>query len=215
MDLTKTDNDFTNEEVEKINNFVKDGCPGLATFAADEFKINNMFGLYMAGKTYTEISRCLTTKKNLVLYMSAKMNWYEKRMSHINDIQNSMTQKISDTRIQSLNFIADLINFHHKFYGEQIEEYMATGDSSKIANLDLKSLGQYFKSIEMLEKILNPVNVTSGNSKKNGATININTPDGSTVRALDENTVEITPSATGEVLKALAKLKDEKKQQNK
>lgn len=213
MDLTKIENDFTPEEGETVNNFVKSGCPGLAVLAADEYKINQMFSLYMAGKTYTQISTSLGVKKRLVLYMAAKMKWYEKRMSYINDIQNAMTQKISHTRVQSINFIADLINFHHKLYGEKIQEYMATGDEDKIANLDLKSLGQYFKSIEMLEKVVNPGNIRTP-PVKGGTTVNVNAPDGATVRALDENTVEVTPSSSADILKALTKLKDKEKTKN-
>lgn len=208
MDLSKIDNDFTEEEAQRINTFVANGSIGLETLVKDEHKVNSLFGLYMAGKTYTEISKISRVKKDLVLYMSAKMKWYEKRMEYLDDIQNQMTQKLKNTRVQSLNFISDLINFHHKYYGDEINEYLRTNDKSIIDNLDLKALSQYFKSIEILEKILNPSNVNRGGS---GATININAV-GSKIEA-DENTIEITPrnSDTADLLKALAKIKDEKK----
>ena len=211
MDLTKIDNDFSEEEVETINTFVENGCIGLATLAKEEHKINNMFGLYMGGKTYIEISKVTKTKKNLVLYMAAKMGWYEKRITYIDEIQKSMTTKIKDIKVKSLNFTADLIEFHHKFYGDRIAQYMATGDRTVIDGLDLKSLNMYFKAIENLEKILNPTNVTRGGGS--GATININAA-GADV-SMSDDTVEITPGNQGDILKALAKMKDDKKKEDK
>ena len=73
MDLSKIDNDFTDAEVEKINTFVSNGCVGLETLVKDEYKVNNLFALYMSGKTYIEISKISRVKKDLVLYMAAKM----------------------------------------------------------------------------------------------------------------------------------------------
>jgi hypothetical protein len=207
MDLSKIDNDFTDDEVEKVNTYVSNGSIGLETIVKDEHKMNSLFGLYMAGKTYEEISKISRVKKDIVLYLSAKMRWYEKRMEYLEDIQRQMTKKLSYTRIESLNFISDLINCHHKYYGDEINRYLQTNDRTIIENLDLKSLTQYFKSIEILEKILNPTNVTKGGGS--GTTININAI-GSKIDATDDS-IQITPSNTGDILKALANLKDKKK----
>lgn len=209
MDLSKIDNDFTDDEVEKINTFVQNGCPGLDTLVKDEHRVNSLFSLYMSGKTYTEVSKISKTKKNLVLYMAAKMQWYEKRMLYLNDIQKNMTTKIKDTRTESLNFIASLISMHHKYYGDKINDYLRTGDRDIVDNLDLKQLTQYFKSIEILEKVMNPSNVNKGSGS--GTTVNINSSDGSTVKQLDENTIEVTPGKTGDLLRALSQIKDENK----
>lgn len=207
MDLTEIDNDFNEEEVEKINKYVSNGCIGLQPVVADDHKVNSMFGLYMAGKNYLEISKITRVKKDIVLYMSAKMRWYEKRIDYLDSLQSNITEKIKNTQIQSLNFIADLIAFHHKFYGEQIDEYMRTGDKTIVANLDMKQLSQYFKSIEILEKILNPANVQRG--KGSSATININAA-GAEIKA-DEDTIEIKPTSHGDILRQLAEEKAKKK----
>lgn len=212
MDLSKIDNDFSEDEVETINKFVSNGSIGLETLAKDEAKITGMYSLYMSGKTYIEISKISKVKKPLVLYMSAKMKWYEQRMEYLTEIQKSMTKKITDTRVQSMNFITDLINFNHKYYGEKIEQYMATGDRAVVDNIDMKALTQYFKSIEVLEKILNPANVTPRGSGS-GATININAA-GADVQ-MDGDTVDITPGNQGDILKALSKLKDAQKNKEK
>jgi hypothetical protein len=207
MDLSKIDNDFEDSEVERINTYVANGCIGLESLVKDEAKVNSLFSLYMTGKTYTEISKISRVKKDLVLYMAAKMRWYEKRMEYLNDIQNKMTRKMSEARVESLNFITSLIGFHHKFYGDEIDKYIATGDRTIIDNLDLKALGQYFKSIEILEKLMNPSNVNRGGGS--GATININAA-GADIKT-DDNTIEITPGKTGDLLKALADIKEKSK----
>jgi hypothetical protein len=209
MDLSKTDNDFTEEDVQRVNTFVSNGSVGLESIVKDEHKVNSLFGLYMAGKTYEEISKISRVKKDVVLYLSAKMKWYEKRMAYLEDIQRQMTKKLTHTRIESLNFISDLINCHHKYYGDEINKYLQTNDRTIIDNLDMKALGQYFKSIEILEKILNPTNT---NRTGSGTTININAA-GSKVDA-NNDSIEITPSNTGDILKALANLKDKSKSEN-
>jgi len=203
MDLTNIDNDFDEKEVERINTYVKHGCMGLETIVKDETKMASLFSLYMAGKTYTEIATIGGAKKNIVLYLSAKMRWYEKRMEYLSDIEKNMTKKMTETRIESMNFITSLIGFHHKYYGDEINKYMATNDRTIIDGLDLKSLGQYFKSIEILEKIMNPTNVRTGGGS--GATININAA-GADIKT-DKDTIEITPSNTGNILQALADMK--------
>jgi len=212
MDLSKIDNDFTNEEAERVNVYVQNGCIGLHDLVKDEAKVNSMFSLYMSGKTYAEISRITRTKKDIVLYMSAKMRWYKKRMEYLNEIQNKMTNKISETRVESLNFITNLINFHHKYYGDKIDKYLRTNDDSVVEDIDLKMLNHYFKSIEALEKVVNPANVKKGGSN---TTININATDGAKVEQLDDNTVEITPGTTGDLLKKLSELKDSKRNSDK
>jgi hypothetical protein len=210
MDLSKIDNDFTDEEVKRINTYVTNGCVGLETLVKDDHKVNNLFALYMSGKTYTEVSKISRVKKDMVLYMAAKMKWYEKRMEYLNDIQSNITKKITETKTESLNFIASLISMHHKYYGDAINQYLRTGDRDIIDGLDLKQLTQYFKSIEILEKILNPANVNRGGGSN--TTVNINTPGGK-VEQVDDKTIEITPGNAGDALRALAKLKDEKKEQ--
>lgn len=206
MDLSKIDNDFTEEDVKKINAFVSNGSMGLESVVKDEHRVNSLFSLYMAGKTYEEISKICRVKKEIVLYLAAKMTWYEKRMAYLEDIQRQIATKMSNTRIESLNFISDLITCHHKYYGDEINKFLQTNDRTIIDNLDLKALGQYFKSIEILEKILNPSNI---NRTQSSATININAAGGKIETT--ENTIEITPSTTGDILKALASLKEKKK----
>ena len=207
MDLTTIDHDFEEKEVEKIKTYVANGLIGLQSVVKDEHKVNAMFGLYMEGKTYTEISKISKTKKDIVLYLSAKLKWYEQRMDYLEDIQSKMVQTLKTTKIQSLSFIQTLITMQHKYYGDVINQYLMTGNRDLIDGLDLKQLTQYFKSIEILERTLNPTNVKS---PKGGTTVNINT-QGGTVEQIDDKTLEITPGVTGDVLRALAKQKDDKK----
>ena len=209
MDLAKIENDLEEKEVERVNDYVSNGLIGLESVVKDEHKVNAMFGLYMEGKTYTEISKIARVKKDVVLYLSCKLRWYEKRMEYLDDIQNRMVSTLTTTKVQSLSFIQTLITMHHKYYGEAIEQYLMTGDRDIIDGLDLKQLTQYFKSIEMLERTLNPTNV----KKPSGTTVNINTAGGE-VKQIDDQTLEITPGVAGDVLRALAKQKDEKKKED-
>lgn len=207
MDLTTIKNDFSDQEKKELEVYVQNGCIGLDKIIYDQTKIESMFGLYMSGKTYNEISRITRVKRDIVLYMAAKLRWYDKRTDYLEGVQKEVTKKLISTKIESVNFITDLITAQHKYYGNQIEKFLETGDRSIIDSLDLKQLSQYFKSLEVLEKLVNPSNV-----KTSGPTINVNSTD--TEVKVKGSTVEINPNTkTAGILKALAELKKEKEDQ--
>jgi hypothetical protein len=207
VDLTTIKNDFSDQEKKELEVYVQNGCIGLDKIIYDQTKIESMFGLYMSGKTYNEISRITRVKRDIVLYMAAKLRWYDKRTDYLEGVQKEVTKKLISTKIESVNFITDLITAQHKYYGNQIEKFLETGDRSIIDSLDLKQLSQYFKSLEVLEKLVNPSNV-----KTSGPTINVNSTD--TEVKVKGSTVEINPNTkTAGILKALAELKKEKEDQ--
>lgn len=202
MDLTKIEHDFSPEECERIKLYTRNGLIGLESVVSDETKVHNMFGLYMSGKTYAQISNAAGVKKDIVLYLSAKLRWHEKRMDHINDIQRNVANKIAETKIKSVDFITDLISFHHKYYGESISKYMVTGDKTAMEDIDMKFLTQYFKSIEVLEKLINPSNVKTST--------NITIKGDNDVK-IDKDSIEISSSSsTGKMLEMLAEIKKQK-----
>lgn len=207
MDLTSIKNDFSDQEKKELETYTQNGCIGLDKIIYDQAKIESMFSLYMSGKTYNEISRITRVKRDIVLYMAAKLRWYDKRTDYLEGVQKEVTKKLISTKIESVNFITDLITAQHKYYGAEIEKFLETGDRTIIDSLDLKQLSQYFKSLEVLEKLVNPSNV-----KTSGPTINVNSND--TEVKVKGTTVEINPNTkTAGILKALADLKKEKEEE--
>jgi hypothetical protein len=203
MDLTNIDHDFTDDEIYKIKTYTQNGMIGLESVVSDETKLHNMFSLYMAGRGYGHIASAVGVKKDIVLYLAAKLRWYEKRIEHINNIQRNVANKIAETKIKSVDFITDLINFHHKYYGESIDKFMLTGDKTIVEDIDMKFLTQYFKSIEVLEKLVNPANVKQST--------NITIKGDSDVK-IDKDSIEISSStSTGKMLEMLAEIKNKQK----
>jgi hypothetical protein len=189
--------DFTQEEKDSLESYIKNGCPGLVKMTdTDAFKC---FELYMSGKSYLEISQITNIKRDTVLYLSNKSKWNEKRIKYISDIANNLTQKLTNVKVENLNTLATIATALGKYYNKKMNQYLSTNDDSVIETLDTKLLSQYYKAMDAITGDM------SGSSERASTNVNINLGEGGTVRKVDSDTVEITNSS--EMLKALAMLK--------
>ena len=72
--LTKSFNDeFSAEESASLAEYIESGCPGLTKITDD--KVFKWFELYMAGKTFYEISQSSNDRLDLILYIAHKSKW--------------------------------------------------------------------------------------------------------------------------------------------
>jgi len=206
-DLTKIGTeDMSEEEKTSLQDFVKNGCPGL--LKTTESNIFSWFELYMAGKTYSEISTLTHSKRDLILYMSNKSGWYEKRMTYYEDLVYNMTKKMSQVKLDSMNTVSTAITALGRYYGDKFNKYLSSKDSKIIEDIDTKMLSQYYKSMEALEKIMGNAGKKPGESTP---LVNVNM-NGGTIERTGENSVEITDESASSILEALVKYK---KSQNK
>jgi len=204
LELRYTPEDMSDVEISSLSEYMKNGCPGLTrSTEADVFK---WFGLYMASKTYEEIAKITSSRKDLILYMSYKLSWCEKRVSHYGDLIQNMSQKVAQSKLDSVNTVLTMKAALNKFYVNKFNKFLSTNDSSLIENLDTKLLAQYNKSHDVLDKLM-------GRPPEDGQQsplVNINVKSGK-IEQIDENTVEITETDVSNILKALVdvkKLKD-------
>lgn len=148
--------DFTPEERESLENYKKNGCPGLLkTNESDAFQ---WFSLYMSGKTYKEIAKISNAKRDLILYFSEKGTWHEKRMDHYSSMSDAVLHKAMASKLEALDTMSTMVSALNKYYGGKFNNFLKNNDNSIIDNMDTKMLSQYHKVMESIDKILSPKN---------------------------------------------------------
>ena len=173
-----------------------------------------MLEMYLSGKTYRQIATTMSIKKEIVLYMSYKFNWFELRQDYLVDLESSMRGRVLEAKIVNQDFLLQLQAMWQKKIGSKISKYLAT-DNEEFANeIDLKEVDKYLKTVELLQKLAsegkNPADSTR-------PMVGVNAGDGVTIVKTGENSIEITPKskAIGDALKMFAdsRREEEKKPQ--
>jgi hypothetical protein len=206
----RKDSDFTEEEVKSLQEWKDNNRPGLHSLTQDQ--AFQWFRLYMAGKTYSEIAKMTSSKKDLILFVSERANWAKMKLDHYSDISEKMLQKYKEAKIQSLNTMTTMVNALSKYFGDKFDKYLKTNDESVLESLDSKMLAQYQKANESIDKII--ADITGDPSKESGSrspTININMNGSSSIKQKDDNTVDIEPIISDDdaskILENLSKLR--------
>jgi len=205
MEMITYPDDLSKEDRTFLEGYIKNGCPGLTTI--NEVKTFQWFELYMSGKTYEEIAKITGDRKDLIIYISHKTKWHEEKMKYYKDLTENTTSKLKDARYKSLDTVSTAVIALGKYFGDKFNNYLRTKDETLIADLDTKMLGQYYKSMELLDKITSQYNLIDvSKPHQNQPTININVGQGSEIIATEDR-VEINDKSAGEIIKVLAKYK--------
>jgi hypothetical protein len=77
------ESDITPKELIKVQEFKEAGMPGLTKVAQNEVAMTKTLDLYMSGKTYGEIATIVGIKKDIVLYLAHKFDWYDTKMQQL------------------------------------------------------------------------------------------------------------------------------------
>lgn len=203
-------NDFSQKDLEVIQAYKEAGLPQIGI--VDEKKMASMLEMYLSGKTYRQISTTMQIKKDIVLYMSFKFNWFEMRQDYLTDMESSMRGRVLEAKIVNQDFLLQLQAMWQKKIGTNIAKYLAT-DNVEFANqIDLKEVDKYLKTVELLQKLGAEGKAPADNNRP---LIGVNAGEGVTIVRTGENSMEITPKskAIGDALKMFAdsRREDEKK----
>lgn len=195
--------DMSLQEEKELNKFIQADMPGLNSVSDD--KIAESFSMYMKGKSYTELTRSLKIKKPVLLFISQRDKWYEKKTEYLEAIQSNITDKLLQTKVESANFLTDVIGAYHKIMEDKIAEALAKG-LKPTEFMDPKELSTYFRAIDTLEKII----PRAGQDSERKSIFNLNIQGNAEVEASEDGkTVKVKSISEGsnkEVLAALAKL---------
>jgi hypothetical protein len=144
--------DMSEVEMALLESYKHRGRPGL--HRVDENLVHRLFSLYLAGKTYDEISHITGTKKETVLFLSDRLLWYKSKIEYLVHLNSHIVAKVSKTRLEAINFLTNLIAFQHKYYGKKFNEYLMTGDEKVAASIDWKPLEKYMRALDSLDKLM-------------------------------------------------------------
>lgn len=209
MDLKIYSEDMNPQEKAELHEFKKSGCPGILKIS--ETQIKQWFELYMSGKTYEEIAKYTRYKKKFILYISNKFKWYDKRLNYYQNISGHLLNKIHDTKVKSADTITGIINSLSKYFDQKINKYLTTNDPTIMENLNNKALFAYYRSIEVLDKIIENTKPRANKDGKSPS-VNININGGKVDEKIieieegeeDEGAVEEKAMSNAQILRALA-----------
>ena len=209
--LTLLDNgkvtDITPKELLVIEKFKEDGKPGLAALVTDEnsVKMTKAFDLYLSGSTYQEISKVVSLKKDIILYLAQKHGWYETKIEVLEILAANMKERVVHAHLTNQHFVLQIQQFYLKKIGSKITRYLATGDDEIAAKIDGKDIDRYAKYVDLLDKMTTE-KIPSGSRPSVGLNMG---EFGVNVRKVGENEVQITPrnKTNAQMLQELANIK--------
>ena len=111
--------DITPKELQKVAEFKEAGMPGLATVAQNEVTLTKVLDLYLNGKTYSEISKIVGIKKDIVLYLAHKFNWYETKMNQLAILDANIKDRILQANLVNKDFVLQIQQFFLKKIGSR------------------------------------------------------------------------------------------------
>lgn len=208
-DLTLTDlpQDMTKEEKEVVQDFIDNGCPGL--IRVQDGDIFKFFQLYMSGKTYAEIATITKSPKDLIMFLAYRSHWMEHRFKHYENISLNILDKVKQVKLDSANNLVTIVKALGQYCEMKYNGFLSTRNQDVIEKIDSKIVTQYFKAIELLDKILSEDESGGENTQPKGPFVNINMGMGAsaTIKQTDPKTLEITDETAGDLVKALASMK--------
>jgi len=192
--------DLTAEQQMVLTKFQEAGLPGIGRVS--EASIFQWFNLYLAGKSYDEISDLTKSELAPILFMATKFGWLERKMGHYNGIAAKLDDRVKAVKLESAEFVLDIITMLHRSLGTKVTEYLQTGNREILKEVNLGVLDKYFKSIDALSKLMDKPLATPQLPVPQ-APITINMGDG-TIEKKEDGSIEITAKSS---LKDIAKKK--------
>jgi bifunctional DNA-binding transcriptional regulator/antitoxin component of YhaV-PrlF toxin-antitoxin module len=196
--------DITPKELEAVAKFKEEGMPGLFTVAQNEVTMVKALDLYLSGQTYHQISKVTNTKKDIILYLAHRHDWYGTKMEQLAILDAGIKERILQAKLMNQDFVLQIQQFFLKKIGRKMTRFMASGDDEMANAVNKADLEMYMKSVDLLDKISSE-KIPTGHRP----TVGLNIGDGVTVRKVGENEVTISPrnKTVGEMLSDLANIK--------
>lgn len=203
--------DFTMKDLETIEKFKENGLLGLHTLK--DIDVERSMALYLDGKSYRQIASVLKIKKEVILFLANKFKWFELRRDYLDELHATMKDKIIDSKLQSQEFLLELVLAYQKKISRNIHQYLRTDNAEFADKVDVKDVNTLLKVMDVLHK-LDVKDFGSGDKSMVGLN---GIGEGMTITKTGANSVEITPktpSPFSSKLKAFADMKREQEKAN-
>ena len=196
----KPPTDLTEKDMERINDFIGSGRPGLTKI--DETTLYRMMDLYLSGSTYGQIASTLNLTRPLVMYVAHTYEWYPAKLEYLAEIKEKIKNRVIDSKLVSQDFLLLLTQAWQKKIGQKLKKYLATDDPTHADEINLKEVASLLKTIEMIKEL----NEEGKDKKGNRPTIGLNVGEGIDLERTGDNKITVTPKqkSIGEMLKKFA-----------
>lgn len=194
--------DIVGKDADIVSEYVAKGRPGFQDLPEETAR--KMFDLYCAGQTYRQISGITRQPRALVMYVSQKIQWFDRRQEYLTELENSKLTRIVEAKLMHQDLMLRYVSALHKKIGGQLNSYMASGNDKTLESVNLKEMELLMKAMASLDKSI-------ATPQAQGPLVGINMPDGGTMTRTGENTIEITPKEKS-MEGMLKKLADERRQ---
>lgn len=195
--------DFTMKDLEAVEKFKENGLLGLHTLT--DVDCERFMSLYMDGKSYRQIAQLTKKNKSVILFLAHKFKWFELRREYLDELHATLKDKIMESKLQSQEFLLELVLAYQKKVSRNIHQYLRTDDESAADKIDPKDINTVLKVMELLHKL------SSENLVNDKPLVGINgMGEGMTITKTGSHSVEIMPkSPFSSKLKQFADLKRE------
>lgn len=200
--------DFTMKDLELIQKFKDDGMLGLHTLKDTDCE--RCMALYIDGKSYRQIAQVTKINKSVILFLANKFKWYELRKEYLDELQATLKDKVMESKLQSQEFLLELVLAYQKKISKNVHQYLRTDDSAFADKIDPKDINSVLKIMELLHKI-SAENFANTSDK---SLVGLNgLGEGVTITKTGANSVEITPKGPTPFSSKLKQFADMKREQ--
>lgn len=166
----------------------------------------SLFSLFLNGKSLKEI-QALNKAYSLGMIVDARLryDWDTQKEDYARDLFLKVRERASQAHAESIHHLIDRLSATHKLTGDKLQRFIQTGDESLIAGMNLSSMTNYGKIVQLLMSML-------GQDSKKGASIslNIQSPQSVQATAIGGEKIEgqLLPAGTAsQIIKALLETK--------
>lgn len=199
--------DITAEDMKLVEAYAAEGMPELMTVT--EEKLKRAETLYLRGKSYVNVARTLRIRKDAILFLAHKYDWYTKKRVHLHTLASESIEKSADALLQVRETLRDLLLQQNDIVKDHMEYFDNTSDRITKEELDKKHTPLFSKLLDQFVDI--EKDVKSSHPKAPAVTVNIG--QGATVKQNSDNTMEITPKESRGA--AIERMAEEERQEEK
>jgi len=154
-----------------------------------------MFELYLEGYSCEQIAKVNAPfKEGEILFLRKKYQWDENRDQYCFNLQSQMRDKLMKQKLESLEFLTNMLSVTHKEHKEKTLKYLQTGKDEDKPDTWVTGPTAYKGLLEAIQKLTGEDRVITQNIKSESkVTVDSNQP-----------ITVISPELQAKVLKRLA-----------
>ena len=164
---------FSEKEKELLSKVLVDGVRPISPVLAAQF-----FELFLEGYSCAAIAKNNGTFREAdILYLRNKYNWDEQRDRYAQDLQNQIHGKLIKQKLESIEFLTNMLAVTHKEHKEKMLKYLQTGKEDDKPDNWITGPSSYKGILEAIQKLTGEDRITTQKVKSESkVTVESNQP---------------------------------------